>query len=350
LHLNELSGEQRRQLIDTQQAYEAWREVSQMARRRFRGSMRWVVRNGTEYLLRKTGHAETSLGPRSAETEAAYQTFLKGRDENKDRLDGLSARLDQLAPINRAMGLGRVPSVAAKILRVCDEYGLLGEQLIVVGTNALFAYEVLAGAKVQSDLVASSDIDLLYDARCHLSLAVKGGISASGLIGLLRKVDRSFAPIRPRSFRASNRDAYLVDLIRPEAKNVFRDQLPAALTDLPDDLQAATIFGLEWLVNSPKWEAVAIEDRGYPVRMVVIDPRVFALHKAWVSTRKDRERLRAKRDLEQAEAVAVIATRYLQLQFDSKDLAALPGSLRELAPKLSADALEAVQRSGNPNW
>ena len=113
-----------------------------------------------------------------------------------------------------------------------------------MGTNALFAYEVEAGVHVESGLIASGDIDLLYDARRHISLAVKG-LATEGLIGLLKRVDSSFAPARPRSFRAANRDGYLVDLIRPEAKDVFRDNLPTALTSLPDDLEGAAILDLD---------------------------------------------------------------------------------------------------------
>lgn len=351
LSFNDLSGERRRQLIDTQQVYEAWRETRREATRRFGGSMRWVDRNGTDYLLRKTGLSETSLGPRSAETEAAYHAFTKGRKENKRRLEGLAARLNELAPVNRAMGLGRVPTIAARVLRACDDHGLLGEQLFVVGTNALFAYEVLAGVYVQSDLLATGDIDLLYDARRHISLAVKGHLPSNGLIGLLRKADASFDPLRPRAFRAANRDGYLVDLIRPEAKDVFRDNLPASLTDHSDDLEGAAIFGLGWLINSPRCEAVAIDERGYPVRMAVVDPRAFALHKIWLSLREDRESLKAKRDLEQAKDAAAIATKYLRLSFESEDLEALPGELRRLAPQLLSQApQEASDLSSEPNW
>ena len=173
------------------------------------------------------------------------------------------------------------------------------------------------------------------------------GLATAGLIGLLKKVDESFAPARPRGFRAVNRDGYLVDLIRPEAKDVFRDKLPAALSDLPEDLEGAAIFGLGWLINSPRLEAVAVDERGYPVRLVAIDPRAFALHKAWVSRREDREPLKAVRDLEQAKAAANIVTRYLNSSFESPDLSALPKALRELAPIL----IEADRpRSSTPNW
>jgi hypothetical protein len=346
MELKPLSGEKRRQLIDTQQAYGAWRDAKRESSHRFVGSMRWGPRDGKEYLLRKIGKSETSLGPRNKETEAAYEAFVRGRDENNDRLTGLSARIDELAPLNVAMGLGRVPNIAGRILRACDEHELLGEQLVVVGTNALFAYEVQAGVQVESGLIASGDIDLLYDARRRMSLAVRG-LATEGLIGLLRKVDSSFAPVRPRAFRAVNRDGYLVDLIRPEAKDVFRDNLPTALSSLPDDLEGAAISGLGWLVNSPKLEAVAIDERGYPLRLVVTDPRAFALHKAWVSERADREPVKAVRDLEQAKAAAIIATRYLNKPFDSPELTALPHALLQIRPKLFE---EDAPKKTKPNW
>jgi hypothetical protein len=349
MFFSELKGEQRRQLIDTQQVFDTWRETSREARRRFGGSMRWAARNGVDYLLRKTGRTERSLGRRSDETGRIYDAFMNGRAANRDRLKGLAGRLDELAPVNRAMGLGRVPVIAARILRECDKAGLLGEHLIVVGTNALFAYEVAAGVQIQSGLVASADIDLLYDARRHLSLALED-VHARGLIGLLRTVDTSFGPVHSGSFRAANRDGYLVDLIRPEARDPIRDRSRAAFTDLPEDLQGVAIFGLGWLVNSPRMEAVAIDERGYPVRMAVIDPRAFALHKAWISRREDREPVKARRDFEQAKAAAIIATRYLRRPFDSPDLAALPNSLKDLAPGIT-DAIGSVaDGDGTPDW
>jgi hypothetical protein len=344
--LNALSNDQRRQLIDTQQVYEAWRAANADRKHRFAGSMRWAERNAKQYLLRKTGKTETSLGLRSRETEAAYDAFARGRAENNDRLAGLTRRIDEFAPVNVAMGLGRVPPIAARILRACDERGLLGEHLIVVGTNAMFAYEVLAGVQIESGLIATGDIDLLYDARRHISLAITG-LGTEGLIGLLKKIDRSFAPAKPRGFRAINRDGYLVDLIRPEAKDVFRDALPKALSDLPEDLEGAAIFGLGWLINSPRVEAVVVDERGYPARLVAIDPRAFALHKAWMSGREDRDPVKAVRDLQQAKAAADIATRYLRRSFDSPDLSALPKMLRENAPRL----IEASpSQTGKPNW
>ena len=346
LYFKEMNGEQRRQMIDTQQVFEAWRAARLERDRRFKGGMRWGKRNGAEYLLRKAGRGESSLGRRSADTEASYEAFKQGQKANAERLGHLAQRLDELAPINRAMGLGRMPVLGARILRRCDEAGLLGEHLFVVGTNALFAYEAVAGVIVESGLLATGDIDLLYDARRSLTLAVEG-VRQEGLIGLLRRVDESFAPLRPRSFRATNQDGYMVDLIRPEPKDVFRDRRRAAMSDLPDDLEGAAIFGLDWLINAPKIEAVPLDERGYPVLVVAIDPRAFALHKAWLSRRPDREPLKAKRDIEQAKAAAVVVQRYLGQSFDAPTLAALPAAMRKLASEILPEG-PASPVSGKP--
>lgn len=349
MSIKTLSGEQRRQWIDTQQVYQTWRTANDDSNRRFAGSMRWGERSGTNYLLRKIGKTETSLGPRNSETETIHDAFIRGRAENKSRLTSLSARLDTLAPVNVAMGLGRVPTIAARIVRQCDDRRLMGGNLVVVGTNAIYAYEASAGVHVESGLVATGDVDLLFDARRHISLAVSG-LGAAGLIGILQQVDRSFVPTSPRSFRAANRDGYLVDFIRPEAKDPIRDLLPPALTSLPDDLEGAPIFGLAWLINSPKLEAIAIDERGYPVRLVVIDPRAFALHKAWLSKRQDREPIKAARDMEQAKTVATIATRYLGKSFDSHEMTALPKELRQAAPKLLEDIETPSTGATKPDW
>ena len=83
------------------------------------------------------------------------------------------------------------------------------------------------------------------------------------------------------------------------------------------------------------------------MRLVVVDPRAFALHKAWISHRKDREPLKAVRDMEQAKAAASIAVRYLKKTFESSELSALPHALRDMAARL----VEAEPPQGDtPNW
>jgi len=348
MKINDLTGEQRRQLIDSQQAWSAWRLLNNEKRRRFAGGMRWAARASGEYLLRKIGSSEKSLGPRGPKTEKAYESFKTGRASNKEALQGIAKRLDEMAPVNRALGLGRMPLTPARVLRECDARELLGDQLFVVGTNALYAYEAMAGIRFDSGLLATADIDLLYDARQRMSIVARVAVSAKGLIGVLQNADRSFAATRSRGYQAVNKDGYLVDLIRPEGQNVFHDNRIASLSDMEGDLEGAAIFGLDWLINAPKVETVVIDERGYPAPVTAIDPRVYALYKFWLSERKDRSKIKTRRDLEQARAVFLVAKNYLQLDFEALDLSALPEALRR------APAGIALEESGPapeaPDW
>ncbi|MBO0753004.1 MAG: hypothetical protein J2P53_12880 [Bradyrhizobiaceae bacterium] len=159
---------------------------------------------------------------------------MTGRAANHDRLKALAGRLDELAPVNRAMGLGRVPVTAARILRECDKAELLGDHLIVVGTNALFAYEAAARVQIERGSWRQAT------STCSMMRVVT---SAWPFRTSTRAPDRcaprrntSFAPVRSGSIRAANRDGYLVDLIRPLARDPLRDPSRRALTDVPEDL------------------------------------------------------------------------------------------------------------------
>ncbi|AZO41776.1 hypothetical protein EJ076_12145 [Mesorhizobium sp. M7D.F.Ca.US.005.01.1.1] len=93
-----------------------------------------------------------------------------------------------------------------------------------------------------------------------------------------------------------------------------------------DELVAVEIAGLAWLENTPAFEAIAIDEKGGPLRLVVPDPRIFAAHKFWVSKRADREPIKRRRDLAQAQAVAGLTTQYLKhLPYEASELRALPG-------------------------
>lgn len=350
--ISEMDGEQRRQLIDTQQVFEAYEARRLMLESRFAGSMRWGERGGSEYLLRKRGRSETSLGPRSAETEAIYRQFAEGRERVTEEVKNLEGRLERLAAVNGAMGIGRVPKLTARILRRLGDAGLLGRNLHVVGTNALFAYEVRAGVRFESGLLATGDADLLMDARRHLRLAI-AEVRQEGVLGLLRKVDKSFEPQGPHAYRAINRDGFYVDLIRPEARNEINQKGMDRIGQAEEDLEGSPIRGLDWLVNAPKFSAVALDEGGFPVRIEAVDPRAFALHKAWVSGLAGREAIKKVRDREQAEAVASLSVRYLNLSFEDSDLTALPRELRDQAEALLAAAAPPAPSEGakgRPSW
>jgi len=318
----ELSLEQRRQLIDVQQRFEAWRAADRAFRESNKGSMTWKRVAGRDYLYRIVDrHIQKSLGVRSPETEALKADYTASRKANRARVTRLRKGIDDAAAINRAMGLGRVPRMAAKILRSLDQSGLLGDGLFVVGTHALYAYEARSGVIFRPELLATTDLDLLADVRSRLVLAIEDR-RREGVLAALRKADASFA-VQGDLFRAVNDDGYFVDIIRPMSKN----EMAADEYDL-GGLVPVGIDGLNWLINSPRFEATAIADDGLPVWMSCIDPRAFALHKRWVSRQESRDALKKRRDAAQASAVANVAV-LLGLRFEDKALSALPVQLVE---------------------
>lgn len=332
LNYRELTNEQRRQWLDFMQVDEAYRAEKLYYNRQFSGSMRWLNRNGTEYLHVKKGQTEKSMGPRNPETEKIFDFFFEGRVQSNGRLESLCQRLEQMAPVNRALGLGRIPNLTSKILRVLDDANLLGTKLLLVSTNAMWAYEAKAGIQCQADVVATRDADMLWDPRASIKILSLEAFP-KGILGILRKVDKSFETRGKYDYKAINKTGFAVDLIRPEDKLFFRDAR-SHVTETTDDIAAAPIYGLQWLLNSPKFEATAISEDGFSVRIPTIDPRSFSLHKIWLADLNHRDPLKRPRDLEQAKLVSVIARKYLNLQFDEKALQALPQKLRNLIPNL----------------
>jgi hypothetical protein len=344
----EYSNEQRRQLVDVIQAFHVFREASRRFQQSYRGTMRWRSSKGKQYLYRTVSRhgvvRANSLGPRTATTESILREFKKGKDSLSVRLEKTEARLAEMARVNRALRLHRVPVIETKILRALDREGLLGAPLFIVGTNALYAYESRAGVFLNSSLVATRDMDLLWDDRRTMSLVLAEEAAQRGVLGVLRSVDPSFSLTGPRSFRAANDDGYLVDLIRPLGRGPFarKSTSQGNRTDrigpTEDDLYGVGIEGIDWLIHSPKIEEVVIGSDGFPLFVSCIDPRVFALHKWWLSRRADRNPKQRPRDASQALTVANLCLRYLGQSLDSPDLSALPESLRAQAKTLIAQA------------
>ncbi len=288
--------------------------------------MVWSQTKGIDYLLRsyydEAGERrQKSLGRRSEETERLKSRFEEERRRTRERAKQLDVVLTRQAAVNRALGLGRVPETAARVARALDLRGILGAGMRVVGTNALYAYEAACGVHVDASLTATNDIDLLFDARRSLHLLTPEDADGRRLLDLLRTADRSFEPSR-RAFRAVNGEGYMVDLIKPQRRDLRRRER-ASLA--PDDLEAAEIEGLVWLENAPSFEATAVDERGFPLRLIAPDPRVFAIHKHWVARQPGREPVKARRDAAQALLVGMLVRTFLpHLPFEPDELRMLP--------------------------
>lgn len=292
--------------------------------------MRWKSVRGTEYLFRdkdRRGNGK-SLGPRSPETEAVLAAFTARRAATHERLELIVEKIREQARLNKALRLNRVPRVVARVLRELDRAGL-HDSLTVIDTQALYAYEAVAGSHFLLELLASGDVDLLYDARQKLTV-VSDKLNGEGLLGLLKKADKTFECVRENGYRAANAGQFMVDLvIAPRGMQASEN-----ITFSMADLVATEVPGLQWLLNAPKLDAVAVDEDGWPVPMRVPDPRTFALHKAWLSGLPEREPLKKPRDLEQARSVAkLVVDEMPQLSFEAT-LTSLHRDVRGMLPML----------------
>ncbi len=316
----EMTDNQRRIFIDTIQLYEAFLAAFKKMRS-YKGGMHWKKSKGREYLFRsrdRFGYGK-SLGPRTSETEKILAQFQQGKQREKERLSALKKQLKEQSRFCKAALIQRAPRIVSSILRLLDQQNILGRNVMVIGTNAMYAYEASAGVFFDISAMATRDMDI----RPKLILAVDKDMDNTGLLGIIRKADRSFELISPGGFRAVNRDGFMVDLIKSEPKQLLIEE--TRQMGGPDDLKAAEIRNLQWLISSPKFSQVIIGEDGYPAPLVAPDPLAFALHKLWLSEQADREPVKKQRDHDQGLAVAQLIIQYLpQYQFNTSELRMFP--------------------------
>ncbi|MGH7923163.1 MAG: GSU2403 family nucleotidyltransferase fold protein [Candidatus Binatus sp.] len=328
--LKELTAEQRRIAIDIAQLYEHLTDLL-AEYRTFRGGLHWKNVAGHEYLVRSIDRngGNRSLGPRSPKTEEIYRRFKETKRDLQARLRTTIEEVVRQAKFCVAAGVNRVPLLAANIVGALDRSGLLGSHLIILGSHAMYAYEMAAGVQLKAGLLQTEDLDTLLNTKSEIELA--GSVRTAGLLGILRDVDKTFASQRKRSFRAVNAKGFMVDLIRAPIE-VGGSALSSIGAD--SDLVADQLRGLEWLTALPLMTQIVIAENGFPVRFVVPEPRVFALHKLWVSLQPTRDPIKRKRDFRQAEAIVQLSLDYFNLRFDDPAIKALPAELTAMIPGL----------------
>lgn len=325
-----------RQYIDARQTFLAYEQA--LARvSAYRGGMFWKTVKQKEYLIRTTPRgAQTSLGAKTPETIEIYQKFVRGKTREEQSAARLREAVEKHARLNRALRVGRTPSIVINLLAEIERAGL-APHFAVVGTHALYAYETAASVRIVEAALATRDLDLLWDNRKKISLGMSTELSKDGMIGLLRKVDASFRINPLQLYTAVNDDGFEVDIIRAKdpARTVSGDKDgPARLSEHDDDFWTVKARNAEWLLSAPRFKEMVVGSTGAMACMNTIDPRAFVLFKLWMAEQKDREYGKRLRDANQARIVLkVIEERLPQLSFENIKI--FPSAVKELLDKVS---------------
>ena len=301
-----------RQYIDAVSVFEALEEAMEEAAH-VRGGMYWHAgppsSPGAKYLVRTTpAGAETSLGARTAETEAIYARFTQRKRESAERVSGLQAALVQQRRLNRALRVGRVDPLVVDLLARLSSTRL-SEHFRVVGTHALYAYEAAAGVRLDAQTLATRDIDLLWDTRKRMIFSTQLARVDSSMLGVLKKVDATFRMRKSQKYTAVNKDGFEVDIIRREQAG--DDPHPIKLSAEDDDFWIAQARRANVLLDSPGFSAVIVGSNGSMARMNTVHPRTFVAFKRWLSIQTEREAMKRSRDVLQADAVQELLETYL---------------------------------------
>jgi len=283
------TDEQRRTLVNIEQHYQVWLDA-QRALRALPYGLKWAERNGAEYLyerLDREGNAK-SRGRRSPDTEAQYTAWIGEKTALEERLSASAETLAQTSAIYRALRLPTVSSEAAKVLREADIRGMLGRCLMVVGTNAMAAYSIETGGRIQDAPEQTDDFDMAWISA--------GPPSPDDMVmTMLKAVDRTYTMNTERNFQVRNAKAYEVEILAAPSTigGMNRTDQPKPIP-LPEQ---------EWLLRGTRIAHTVTGLDGSPARIVAPDPRWFALQKLWLSRQNKRNPLKRDKDFAQGNAV-----------------------------------------------
>ena len=243
----ELQENQQRTLDQAVRAHQAYLEALE-ATRPFKGGMHWKKIAGREYLYRyrdRYGHGH-SLGPRSPDTEGVWADFARQRLEAAAQLGAQRQRLAEAARFCRAALINRVPNLVTRILRYLTEGDLSGAPVMVIGPQALAAYEFAAGVFIETPKTSPC----WSAAGSRLTLAAPAAIPPAELLARLGRADRSFQTLPGPGFVAVNKSGFQVNFVSP---STARAPHRIRGNDAPTPPVPAAAGDLAALVNSPRF-------------------------------------------------------------------------------------------------
>ena len=311
------SDEQARSLVNLEQHYRVWMEAEQVLQ-----SLPYDLRrkeiSGRSYLyeIADRGGNGRSLGPWSPENEAKFDDYHARKTAAKARRDASRLTLNETGRLCRALRAPMLADAAGPILREADRRRLLGDRLLVVGTNAMAAYALEAGGFIREAPDETQDCDLAW-------AALAAEENQPSIWPMLKAVDPTFTVNTERTFQARNAKAYEVEIVVAPSRAASMARLDQPMpVPLPEQ---------EWLLLGRLVDHVVICRDGSPARIVAPDPRWFGLQKLWMSRQAKRNPLKRPKDLKQGLALLdAVHGAMPQYPLDAAFEAELPPELTEV--------------------
>ena len=304
----ELQPNQLRQYIDAETIFLEMLHVRK-EQVQTRGSMFWREISGTNYLIRESiGGSQKSLGAQNAETDRIFQNFHSKKSALSDRLKSLTNAAQVQQRLNNALRVGRVPSIVIKTLNALQDAGLQ-DHFLTIGTHALYAYESACGVRFISDVLATQDIDLLFDSRKRLTFMSKMKKMDSSFIGALQKADPTFRVMSDKKQTAINDTGFEIDVIR--RMTVDGDPHPLKISAFDDDIWAVQITDDNKMLGGKKFSQVIVSETGHMAVMNTINPKMFVDIKTYLSSLASRDPKKRPKDQQQARLVQELIDSYM---------------------------------------
>ena len=293
-----------RQAIDSTTVFNEFVRVQAQARP-YAGGMYWKRQQGYQYLVKTLpDNRQERIGPRSPETERIYAEFTTRKSEVEARLKSLRAALKDAERLNKALKVGRVPSMVVSVLQTIEDAGL-GEHFTVVGTHALYAYETAAGVRIVQGALATQDVDLLWDARKRVRFLTDLSKLNMSMLRVLQSADRTFERKEGQSETAINATGFEVDFLRRQPEG--DDPHPFRFSGDENDLWPIQAVRASVLTSAPRFEQVVVAVTGRMTLMRTIAPEAFVEFKRWMAEKApQRPEPKRRRDLRQAAIVQAL--------------------------------------------
>jgi hypothetical protein len=306
--LASFSDEQLRAAANLAQRYDAWADAVRQLDS-LPSSMYYAARGEYEYLMVKRNSRDngTSAGPRTAETDARLAEYQAQRSTIQETVASTERLLAENVAVFRSLKMPQAMPKPGRFLRELDLAGLLGNDVMAVGTNAFAVYQIEATARFLNVADETEDFDLAWCRDSRVSLAQRGE-KRPKLMEVLRRIDKSFHINRRKPYQALDSEGYQVELL--VAPSLFRTRPPG------DDFSPmATFPEQEWLLQGRPVRHVIVARDGKPVPIFAPDPRWMALHKIWLSRKPDRNATKKKKDLQQGEILLHAVAERMQTSY-----------------------------------